>query len=56
MMVDEITAINQQAETFSVVGTLQLEWQQPDFAFDPESPGDRFRVFEGEGFLVLASM
>ena len=55
LMVDEITAINQQAEDFSVVGTLQMQWQQPDLAFKPESGEEAFRIFEGEELVVYAS-
>lgn len=55
LMVNEITAINQQAEDFSVVGTLQMQWQQPDLAFEPESGEEAFRIFEGEELVVYAS-
>jgi len=54
LMIDEITAINQQAENFSVVGTLQMQWQQPDLAFEPESGEEAFRIFEGEDFVAYA--
>ena len=55
MVIDEITAINQQAENFSVVGTLQLQWQQPDLAYEPESGEEAFRIFEGDDFDAYAS-
>jgi hypothetical protein len=54
MVVNEITAINQQEENFSVVGTLQMQWQQPDLAFEPESGGETFRIFEGEEIVAYA--
>ena len=54
LQVNEITAINQQAESFSVVGTLQMQWQQPDLAFEPESGEEAFRIFEGEDFVAYA--
>ena len=54
LVVDEITAIDQQAENFSVVGTLQMQWQQPDLAFEPESGEEVFRIFEGEDFVAYA--
>ena len=54
LMVDEITAINQQAEDFSVVGSLQMQWQQPDLAFVPEPGEEAFRIFEGEDFVAYA--
>jgi hypothetical protein len=54
LQVDEITAINQQAESFSVVGTLQMQWQQPDLAFEPESGEEAFRIFEDEDFVAYA--
>ena len=54
LVVDEITAIDQQAENFSMVGTLQMQWQQPDLAFEPESGEEAFRIFEGEHFVAYA--
>jgi hypothetical protein len=54
IVVDEITAINQQAENFTVVGALQMQWQQPDLAFEPESGGETFRILEGEEFVAYA--
>lgn len=55
LVVDEITAINQQAENFSVVGILQMQWQQPDLAFETDSGEEPFRIYEGEGFAAYAS-
>ena len=52
LVVDEITAIDQQAENFSVVGTLQMQWQQPDLAVEPESGEEVFSVFEGEDVVA----
>ena len=54
MVVDEIPSIDQQAENFSVVGTLQMQWQQPDLVFEPESGEEAFRIFEGEDFVAYA--
>ena len=55
LMIDEITAINQQAENFSVVGTLQMQWLQADLAFAPGSGEEAFKIFEGDDFDAYAS-
>lgn len=50
LVVEEVTRIDQQAENFSVVATLQMHWQDPDLAFQPEPGDEPFRVYRGEAF------
>jgi hypothetical protein len=41
---------DQKAENFGIVGTLRLEWKDPDLAFDPEEHGRAFKVFTPDAF------
>jgi hypothetical protein len=43
----QITAVDQKAENFGVVGTIVMHWLDPALAFDPETAQDRFEVFTG---------
>jgi hypothetical protein len=54
LKVDEITDIDQQAETFSVVGTLQMRWRDPKLGFRPAPTKAAFRVFEAESLPAYA--
>ena len=47
----QITAVDQRAENFSVAGTLGLQWQEPKLAFSPDSIQNRVKVFTGERFF-----
>ena len=50
LIVEEVNEIDQQAESFSVVATLTLQWQDPDLAFQPASSEESFRIFRDEAF------
>ncbi len=47
---EEISQIDQRLESFSVVATLQLHWQDPGLVFQPESGDEPFFVFRGDDF------
>jgi len=46
----QLTAVNQKRENFSVVATVLMHWRDPLLAFDPEEQQDRFKVFVGDAF------
>ncbi len=56
LIVEEVNQIDQQAENFSVVATLTLQWQDPGLAFQPEPGEGPYRLFRDEAFekYVLA--
>lgn len=45
LQMDQITEVNQKGENFGVVGTLHLQWQDPDFPFNPDSCQCNHKVF-----------
>lgn len=45
LQMDQITEVNQKGENFGIVGTMQLQWQDPDFAFNPDSCECDHKVF-----------
>jgi hypothetical protein len=47
----QITAVDQRAENFSVAGTLGLQWRDPNLAFSPDTIQNRVKVFTGERFF-----
>ncbi|MCG6869727.1 MAG: hypothetical protein LJE91_13660 [Gammaproteobacteria bacterium] len=51
LRVEEITDIDQRAEHFSVVDTLQMRWQEPALGFQPGPGGNPFRVYRGDDFF-----
>lgn len=51
LRVEEITDIDQRAERFSVVATLQMRWHEPALGFQPDPGSDPFRVYRGDDFF-----
>ncbi len=47
--VEQIVDVNQQSEFFKAVGSLQMEWTDPDLAFNPETCGCDLKSFSGPG-------
>ena len=53
--VDQITEVNQRGENFGAVGDLVLEWNDPAYAFNPDSCQCSYKTFtplEFEKFIV----
>ena len=47
---DQITGVDQKAENFSVVDTLQMEWQDPKLAFDPATCDCKYQSMSVSAF------
>jgi Neurotransmitter-gated ion-channel ligand binding domain len=47
---DQITEINQRGENFGVVGDLSLAWEDPAFAFNPDTCQCTVKVFDSGQF------
>ena len=50
--IDQITEVDQRAETFSIVGRLRISWEDPALAFVPEPGQPATRVLNGGEFLA----
>jgi hypothetical protein len=55
LQIDQLTHIDQKGENFGVVGTIRLEWSDPNLAYEAD-PASRqaFRVFTGKDFQDFA--
>ena len=47
--IQQIVSVDQQAENFSVVGDLIMEWRDPRLAYEPD-PDRPFKFFTGDSF------
>jgi len=50
LRMDQITEVNQRGENFGVVGDLTLAWQDPAFAFNPDTCQCAVKVLESAQF------
>ncbi len=55
VQVHQITFVNQKSESFGVVGTLQLEWDDPALSFDAGVSGQEFKVYDQPAFRAFAN-
>ena len=53
--IDQITDVNQKAENYGAVVVLRLEWTDPTLAFDRDTMGRDFRVFDPPAFVTHAA-
>ena len=52
---DQITSVDQKAENFGVVNTLQMEWQDPRLAFDPADCNCRVQTLTPSQFTKFVN-
>lgn len=50
LKIDQITGVDQREENFSAVADLQMEWQDPRLAFNPDTCQCSFKVFNEKTF------
>ena len=54
LKIDQITNVDQKAENFSVVNTLQMEWQDPKLAFNPATCDCKYQSMSISSFQKYA--
>ncbi len=52
--IDQITGVDQQAENFGAVVSLQMAWEAPELAFDAAGHGGAVKVMQPERFIEIA--
>lgn len=52
--IDQIVNVDQQNENFTVVGSLQMIWQDPDLAFSPAKCNCAIKIMDLDGLKALA--
>ncbi len=55
LKMQQITSVDQKAENFGVVATVQMEWLDPTLAFSPDDCQCAFKTFTGDDFVNFAS-
>jgi len=55
LTIDQIVNVDQQRENFSVVGSLQMIWQDPDLAFSPDKCNCAIKMMDLNGLNALAN-
>jgi hypothetical protein len=52
---DQIANVDQKAENFDVVASMQMEWQDDELAFNPDECQCRYKLFSGDQFVTYAA-
>lgn len=55
LKMQQITSVDQISENFGVVASMQMRWQDPKLAFNPDSCNCRFKTFNGNAFVNFAN-
>jgi hypothetical protein len=55
MSIDQIVNVDQQSETFTIVGSLQMIWQHPALAFSPDSCNCPIKSMDLNALMALAN-